>query len=677
MLGDESEAYTEEVHTLLNFSLSSEQPPWTIRFEPLPPLATSPQPSSLISPPKLELKPLPSTLKYAFLGEGETLSVIISSDLSSRQEAQLLEVLSEYKAAIGWSLADLKGIDPSVCMHQIYCEEGAKPFRDPQRRLNPNIREVVKNEVVKWLDAGIKYPISDIQWVSPTQVVPKKSSIMVVPNDQGDLVPTRTTTGWRVCIDYQKLNKVTRKDHFPLPFIDQILEKLAGQSYFYFLDDYLGYNQVPICPSDQEKTTFTCPFGTFAFRRMPFGLCNAPTTFQGCMVTIIFDMVCQSLEVFMDDFSIFGSSFDKCLHRLSQVLKRLLAKDVPFIFDDKCLHAFHTICDSLAKAPIMRSPDWSLPFEIMCDASNYAVGAILGQRMNYTTTEKVLAVVFALDKFRSYLLGLKVIVYSDHSALWHLLSKRDAKPRLIRWALLLQEFDLEIRDKKGAIISDGGYHFRHWRLEALLKKYSITHKVATPYHPQTSGQVEVSNRGMKQILEKTIRPDRKDWSTRLTDALWPYQTAYITPIGMSPYRLVFDRACHLSVELKHRAYWAIKTFNFDMTQAGSSHHLQLSELEDLRNDAYESSRIYKDQTKAFQDKHIVRKSFEPNQRVWLFNSKLRLFPRKLRSRWDWPFVVVSVARHGAIEIRNPQNGNTFKVNGQRLKPYVDALLMAN
>jgi hypothetical protein len=144
----------------------------------------------------------------------------------------------------------------------------------------------------------------------------------VVENVAGELIPQCTTIGWRVCIDYQKLNSHTRKDHFPLPFIDQILERLAGQSYYCFLDGYSGYNQVAVDPQDYEMTTFTCPFGTFAYRRMPFGFCNAPATFQRCMMSIFSDMVEKFLEVFMDDFSVFGSSFDNCLHNLSLVLKR-------------------------------------------------------------------------------------------------------------------------------------------------------------------------------------------------------------------------------------------------------------------------------------------------------------------------------------------------------------------
>ncbi|GJV66808.1 reverse transcriptase domain-containing protein [Tanacetum coccineum] len=191
-----------------------------------------------------------------------------------------------------------------------------------QRRVNPKIHKVIKKEVIKLLDAGLIYPISDSLWVSPVHCVPKKGGMTVVENEDNELIPTRLVTGWRVCIDYRKLNDATRKDHFPLPFMDQMLERLAGNEYYCFLDGFFGYFQIPIDPQDQEKTTFTCPYGTFAYRRMPFGLCNAPGTFQRCMMAIFHDMIEETMEVFMDDFSVFGDSFSSCLSHLDKMLKR-------------------------------------------------------------------------------------------------------------------------------------------------------------------------------------------------------------------------------------------------------------------------------------------------------------------------------------------------------------------
>uniref|UniRef100_A0A2N9HMW5 RNA-directed DNA polymerase n=1 Tax=Fagus sylvatica TaxID=28930 RepID=A0A2N9HMW5_FAGSY len=521
---------------------------WKPRFEELPKSENKALPSS-VAIPKLELKQLPSGLKYAFLESGDTFPVVISSILNMDQEGKLVELLRKHKTAIGWTIADIKGISPLICTHRINFEDEVKASRQPQHRLNPKMREVVKTEVLKLLDAGIIYPISDSKWVSPTQVVPKKSGVTVVKNEHGELVPTKLVTGWRMCIDYRKLNTTTRKDHFPLPFIDQVLERVVWHSFYCFLDGYSGYYQIEIDLEDQDKTTFTCPFGTYAFRRMPFGLCNAPAIFQRCMMSIFSDMVGEIMEVFMDDLSIFGNTFDDCLDNLGKVLARceeknlvlnwekchfmvssgivlghivsskgievdkskielitklptpktvkdvrsflghigfyhrfiegfssitkplckLLLKDTLFDWTEACQEAFTKLIGKLTSAPIMQAPDWSLLFELICDASDYAIGAVLGQRkdkkppviyyasrtlnsaqMNYTTTEKeLLAIVFALDKFRSYLIGSPVVCFTDHAALKYLFTKKDAKARLIRWILLLQEFNLIIKDKKG------------------------------------------------------------------------------------------------------------------------------------------------------------------------------------------------------------------------------------
>ncbi|GKE72550.1 reverse transcriptase domain-containing protein [Tanacetum coccineum] len=201
-------------------------------------------------------------------------------------------------------------------------EDEFKPTVQHQRMVNPKIHKVIKKEVIKLLDAGLIYPISDSPWVSPVHCVPKKGGMTVVENEDNELIPTRLVTGWRVCIDYLKLNDVTHKDHFPLPFMDQILERLTGNEYYCFLDGFSGYFQILIDPQDQEKMTFTCPYGTFAYRRMPFGLCNAPGTFQRCMMAIFHDMIEETMEVFMDDFSVFEDSFSSCLFHLDKMLKR-------------------------------------------------------------------------------------------------------------------------------------------------------------------------------------------------------------------------------------------------------------------------------------------------------------------------------------------------------------------
>ncbi|GKF04354.1 reverse transcriptase domain-containing protein, partial [Tanacetum coccineum] len=247
--------------------------------------------SSIDNPSELELKDLPSHLEYAFLEGTDKLPVIIAKNLKEDEKVRLLK-------------------------------NDSKPAIQHQRRVNPKIHEVIKKEVIKLLDAGLIYLISDSPWVSSVHCVPKKGGITVIENEDNELIPTRLVTGWRVCIDCRKLNDDTRKDHFPLPFMDQMLERLAGNEYYCFLDGFSGYFQILIDPQNQEKTIFTCPYGTFAYRRMPFSLCNAHGMFQRCMMAIFHDMIEETMEVFMDDFSVFGDSFSSCLSHLNKMLKR-------------------------------------------------------------------------------------------------------------------------------------------------------------------------------------------------------------------------------------------------------------------------------------------------------------------------------------------------------------------
>nr|GEW99905.1 reverse transcriptase domain-containing protein [Tanacetum cinerariifolium] len=699
----------------------------------------------------------------------------------------------------------------------------------------------------------------------------------------------------------------------------KMLERLEGNEFYCFLDGFSGYFQILINPSDQEKTTFTCPYGTFTYRRMHFGLCNAPGTFQRCMMAIFHDMIEKTMDVFMDDFLVFRDSFSSCLSHLDTMLQRcedtnlvlnwekchfmvkegivfghkisknglevdrakvnviaklphpttikgvssflghagfyrrfiqdftkiarpmthLLKKETPFVFSKDCIDAFETLKKKLTEAPIFVVLDWNLPFELMCDASDSAI-------------------VYAFEKFWPYLVLSKSIVYTNHSALKYLLSKQDAKPKLLWWVLLLQEFDIIIRDMKGtenlaadhlsrlenphkdvfenkdinenfpletlgkissgstpcfadfanfhagnfivkemssqqkkkffktlnitfrkiptffgfvriksfdgvcmakklmislklvmkdppgaimvpilplrknempqnviqvceifdvwgidfigpfpslrenryilvavdylskrveakalptndarvvvkfmkplfarfenpkAIISDRGTYFCNDKFAKVMFKYEVTHRLATAYHPQTSGQVEVLYHGLKRILERTVGENHASWSEKLEDALWAFRTSYKTPIGCTPYKLVYGKSCHLPIELEHKAYWALKHVNFDLKTAGDYWKLQINELNELRDQAYENSLIYKEKTKKLHDSKIKNHIFNVGDRVLLFNSRLKIFLRKLKTRWSGPFTITRVFPYGTVELSQPEGPN-FKV----------------
>nr|GEX93844.1 reverse transcriptase domain-containing protein [Tanacetum cinerariifolium] len=354
----------------------------------------------------------------------------------------------------------------------------------------------------------------------------------------------------------------------------------------------------------------------------------------------------------------FYRQFIQDFSKIARPMTHLLEKETPFFFSKECIKSFEILKKKLTEAPILVAPDWDLPFEIMCDASDYAVGAILRQRKtkhfqtihyasktmtdvqsHYTTTKKeLLAVVYAFEKFRPYLVLSKTIVYTDHLALKYLLAKQDSKPRLLR---------------------DRGTQFFNDQFAKVMLKYGITHRLSTEYHPQTSRQVEVSNCGLKCILERTVGENRASWFDKLDDALWAFYTMFKTPIGCTPYKLVYGKACHLPIELEHKVYWALKHCNFGLKTAGYHRKVQMNELNELHDQVYENSLIYKQKTNKIHESKIKNRILNIGDRVLLFNSRLKIFSGKLKTRWTRPFIVAQVFPYGTVEL-SLTNGPNLK-----------------
>nr|GEX59881.1 reverse transcriptase domain-containing protein [Tanacetum cinerariifolium] len=494
--------------------------------------------SSVDEPPVAELKELPPRLEYAFLEGNDKLSVIIAKDLSVEEKIALITVLKSHKRAIAWKLSDIK--------------EDFKPAVQHQRRVNPKIHDVIKQEVIKLLEAGLIYPISDSPWVSPVHCVPKKEGFTVVKNEDNELILTRLVTRWRVCIDIRKLNEATRKDHFPLPFMDQMLERLAGNQYYCFLDGFSGYFQIPIDIKDQEKTTFTCPYETFAYRRMHFGLCNAP----------------------------------------------------------ECVDAFKLLKTKLCEAPILIAPNWDMPFELMCDASNFAIGALLGQRQDkhfrpihyasktmreaeskYTTTVKeMLAVVF--------------------------------KGEISSMGLLLPEFTFKVIDTKGAEYL-AAYH---------LSRLENPHQnVLDPKEINESFPLETLN------LVSTRGNQSTPWFADFAN----YHARNFIVKGMSS-----QQKSNFFKDVKHYFWDDPHLFKIYADQI-IRRCVSCQEVVDILKACHSGP---------------TGGHHGPNY------TARKIFSGKLKIRCSGPFTISQVFPYGTVELSQPDRPK-FKVNGHRLKHY--------
>nr|GEV38292.1 reverse transcriptase domain-containing protein [Tanacetum cinerariifolium] len=424
-------------------------------------------------------------------------------------------------------------------------------------------------------------------------------------------------------------------------------------------------------PQDQEKTTFTCPYKMFAYRHMSFGLCNAPGTFQRCMMAIFHDMIKKMMEVFMDDFSVFGNSFKTCLSHLDKMLKR---------FEDKEKSHF------MVKEGIVRGHKISKN-EIEVDKAKVNVIAMLPHPTTVKGAENLAADhLYRLENPHRSVLNkkkinetfpletLNVVSFRGDSSTPCVFTAR--KPLIFsRLATMDPSGDIMAQTTPSkrfgtprAIISDRGMHFCNDQFVKVMLKYGITHRLATAYHPQTSGQVEVSNSGLKRILERTVGENRASWSDKLDDALCAFRTAFKTPIGCTLYKLVYEKACHLPIELEHKAYWALKHCNYDLLTVSDHQKVQLNELNKLHDQAYDNSLIYKEKTKRIHDFKIKDRVFNVSDQVLLFNSRLKIFSGKLKTRWSGPFTITQVFPYGTVELSQTDRPN-FKVNCHKLKHY--------
>nr|GEW08776.1 reverse transcriptase domain-containing protein [Tanacetum cinerariifolium] len=587
--------------------------------------------SSNDEPPKVELKELPPHLEYAFLRENNKWPVIISKDLSVNEKSALIEVLKSRKKAITWKLTDIRGIDPEFCSHKILLEDNYSPKVQSQEQT-----------IEVFMDDFSVFENSFSTCLTYLERMLKRCE------------DTKLALNWE-------------KSHF------MVKEGII-------LGHKISKKGIEV---DKEKIK--------VISKLPH-----PTTVKGIQSFLRHAGFCRR---FIKDFS-----------KISRPMTHLLKKNSPFIFSNNCIQAFQILKKKLTEAPILIAPNWDQPFELMSDASDFAVGAVLGQRIekhfrpfhyasktmtqaetNYTTTEKeMLAIVHAFEKFRSYLIINKSIVYMDHSALkcvagqeaidilkacysgpigGHYGANYTAEKGIDfmrpfpsskgnKYILVIVDYLSKWVEAKALPTNDARVVVKF--LKSLFSQFGTVKAIIS--------DKEVTNRGLKRILERTVGENRALWSDKLEDALWAFKTAFKTPIGCTPYRLVYGKSCHLPLEPEHKAFWALKHANFDLKTTGDHRKLQLNELNELRDQAYEYSLIYKERTKKLHDAKIKNQIFNVGDQVLLFNSRLNIFSGKLKSRWSGPFTISEVYPYGTAKLVHA-DGSNFKVNCHRLKHY--------
>nr|GEX98232.1 retrovirus-related Pol polyprotein [Tanacetum cinerariifolium] len=516
--------------------------------------------------------------------------------------------------------------------------------------------------------------------VSPIHCVSKKGGITVVENENNELIPTRLVTGWRVCIDYRKLNEATHKDHFSRPFMDQMLERLAGNEFYCFLDGFSGYFQILINPPDKENTTFTCPNGTFAYRRMPFGLCNAPGTIQRCLMAIFHNMIEKTMKVFMDDFLFFRDSFSSCLSHLDTMLQRLevdrskvdfiatlpypatvkgvrsflghagfyrrfiqdfskiarpmthlLEKETLFLFSKDCIDAFETLKKKLIEAPILVVPNWDLwcGFETMKGTKNLAADHLsrLENPHKYVFENKDINENFPLKTLGKI---------SSGSTPWFADFANFHTRNFIVKGMSSQQKKKLFKDVKHYFWDDP-YLFRLCVDQIIRRNVhgKEAFDILKACHEGPTEGHHGANFTVKKVFDAgffwpTIYKDAHDLVKSCDSCQRQGKISQRDEMPQNVIQILWDHS-RLHEGIEHKAYWALKHVNFDLITAGDHQKLQLNELNELRDQAYKNSLIYKEKTKKIPDSKIKNRIFNVGDRVLLFNSRLKIFSRKLKT----------------------------------------------